>query len=128
MATDRVSAPPYVEPPPFLRRAVARLARAFAPRLIVLFGSYAKGVAQPGSDVDLLLVADVEGDLEHHLRRARQLVADNFPPVDLVLCSSDELSEASTARSPFLASILSSGVTVYQAVISDDRPGHRRPG
>jgi uncharacterized protein len=115
MSMDRVSLPPRVEPPPYLGRAVARLARAFAPRLIVLFGSYAKGAAQPGSDVDLLVVADLEGDPEHHRRRARQLLADNFPPVDLVLCSTEELSEATTARSPFLMSILGSGLTIYHA-------------
>jgi predicted nucleotidyltransferase len=62
-----------------LRRAIARLVRAFAPERIVLFGSHAKGVAQPGSDVDMLIVADSYV--------ARQLVADNFPPVDVALCS-----------------------------------------
>jgi predicted nucleotidyltransferase len=44
-----------------LRRAIARLVRAFAPERIVLFGSHAKGVAQPGSDVDMLIVADSSG-------------------------------------------------------------------
>jgi predicted nucleotidyltransferase len=89
-----------------LRRAIARLVRAFAPERIVLFGSHAKGVAQPGSDVDMLIVADSYV--------ARQLVADNFPPVDVALCSTEDLAEAETARSPFLLSILGSGVTVYR--------------
>src|SRR5215469_14697159 len=96
------------QPPVFLNRVLERLVRNFAPELVVLFGSYAKGTARPGSDVDLLVVADLEGDPVVHLRRARQLVADSFPPVDVVLCTTEELAEAPTARSPFLLSILGS--------------------
>jgi predicted nucleotidyltransferase len=103
------------EPPPFVGRTLERLVRAFAPTRIVLFGSYAKGTDRPGSDLDLLVVAELEEDRGLHQRRARQLVAAAFPPVDVVLCTPDEVAEAATARSPFLASILESGVTVYEA-------------
>jgi uncharacterized protein len=99
-----------------LHRTVERLVRAFAPERIVLFGSYAKGAAQPGSDIDLLIVADLEGEPAAHLRRARQLVADCFPPVDVVLCTPEEAAKAPTARSPFLLSVLGSGITVYRLV------------
>ena len=102
-----------VQPPAFISRVLERLVRNFAPERIVLFGSYAKGTARPGSDVDLLVVADLEGDPVVHLRRARQLVADSFPPVDFVLCTSEEVAESPTARSPFLLSVLGSGITVY---------------
>jgi predicted nucleotidyltransferase len=98
---------------PFLARPIARLVRAFNPERIVLFGSYAKGTAQPGSDVDLLVVADLEGEPLAHLHRARQLVADAFPTVDIVLCTPQEVAEAPTARSPFLESVLGSGIAVY---------------
>ena len=102
-----------VQPPVFISRVLERLVRNFAPERIVLFGSYAKGTARLGSDVDLLVVADLEGDPVVHLRRARQLVADSFPPVDVVLCTTEELVEAPTARSPFLLSVLESGIIVY---------------
>ena len=101
-------------PPAVLHRMVERLVRAFAPERIVLFGSYAKGAARPGSDIDLLIVADLTGDPTAHLRRARQLVADAFPPVDIVLCTPEEVAEAPTARSPFLLSVLGSGITLYR--------------
>ena len=102
-----------VQPPAFLSRVLERLVRNFAPERIVLFGSYAKGTSRPGSDVDLLVVADLEGEPVVHLRRARQLAADSFPPVDIVLCTPEEVAEASIARSPFLLSVLESGITVY---------------
>jgi predicted nucleotidyltransferase len=100
-------------PAVLLRGTLDRLIRAFAPERIVLFGSYAKGTARPGSDVDLLVVAEIEGDPIAHSRRAHQLVASSFPPVDIVLCTPEDVSEAASAKSPFLFSVLGSGITVY---------------
>jgi hypothetical protein len=102
------------EIPSYLHRPLERLVRAFAPTQVVLFGSYAKGAAEPGSDVDLLVVTELDGDRTIALRRARQLVAPCFPPVDVTLCTPDEVEEATTAPSPFLASILESGVVLYR--------------
>jgi len=100
--------------PPLVERTLARLIRAFAPERVLLFGSWAKGAANDRSDVDLLLVARTDGNPVVHLRRARQLASDCFPPVDVVIASPTEVAEAATARSPFLASILSSGITIYR--------------
>jgi len=100
--------------PPLVNRTVERLVRSFAPEQILLFGSYAKGTNRPGSDLDLLVVADLEGDPAIHQRRARQLAADCFPPVDVVFCSTEEIAEAATAPSPFLHSILGTGITLYR--------------
>jgi len=99
--------------PPLVLRTLQRLIRAFAPERIVLFGSYAKGTTHDRSDVNLLVIANVEGNPAFHQRRARHLAADCFPPTDIILATPADVAGASTARSPFLASILSSGVTIY---------------
>jgi predicted nucleotidyltransferase len=101
------------ELPPLVQRTLQRLIRAFAPERIMLFGSYAKGTVHGGSDVDLLLVANLEGNPAFHQRRARQLAADCFPRVDIVFATPEEVTEAANARSPFLLSILGNGITVY---------------
>ena len=103
-----------------LNAPVQRLVRNFAPERIVLFGSYAKGSDHPGSDIDLLVVAALEGDPAAHLRRARQLVADAFPPIDVTFCSPAEAAGATALPSPFLHSILGSGITLYQR---EPKPG-----
>ena len=97
-----------------LDRPLQRLRRAFAPERIVLFGSYAKGTDRPGSDIDLLVVADLEGDPAAQLRRARQLVADTFPVIDVILCTPEEVANADNAPSPFLKSVLGKGLILYQ--------------
>jgi len=100
--------------PAMVVRVVRRYIRAFAPERIILFGSYAKATNQPTSDVDLLVIADVEGDPAHQVRRARQLAADCFPPVDVVLVTPEEAASAAAVESPFLLSILESGMVVYR--------------
>lgn len=100
--------------PPLVQRSLQRFIRAFAPERIVLFGSYAKGANQPHSDVDLLIVADLPGNSATHIRRARQLAADCFPRVDVVFATPQEVAQADGARSPFLLSVLGSGVAVYR--------------
>lgn len=100
-------------PPPFLNTPIQRLARALAPTRIMLFGSYAKGTERPGSDIDLLVITDAAREPAKAMRRARQLVATNFPPIDVVLCTPDDAEDADGAASPFLQSILESGLTIY---------------
>lgn len=114
LALNRVPSIDPQNPPPLLRRVVQRYIRAFAPERIVLFGSYAKGTNQQSSDIDLLVVADLEGDPLFYLRRARQLAADCFPPVDVVFATTEEFESAATAKSPFLLSILEGGIIVYR--------------
>jgi predicted nucleotidyltransferase len=116
MASHASSGTPGLNPqglPPLLRRVIERYVRAFAPERIVLFGSYAKGTNHAGSDVDLLVVANLDGDPAFYLRRARQLAADCFPPIDVVFATPEDVAEAHTARSPFLLSVLGSGITLY---------------
>ncbi len=105
--------------PPLVQRSIFRLIRAFAPERIVLFGSYAKGTVRPGSDVDLLVVARLGNNLFVQQCRARQLAADCFPRIDVVLATPQDIEGAATAKSPFLLSILETGITLY----TDPRPG-----
>ena len=100
--------------PLFLHRLIGRYVRAFAPTRIMLFGSYAKNTSRPDSDVDLLVITYVPEGPAHHLRRARQLAADCFPPVDVIFASPQDVEHAATAASPFLQSILENGITVYE--------------
>lgn len=97
-----------------------RLIRGLNPERIVLYGSRAFGSFTPGSDVDLLLMADSGADPTVLLRRARQLTSRAFPPIDFVVSTPEQVDDAYAGKSPFLLSILERGVTVYQ------RP--RRPG
>ena len=99
--------------PPLVERVLQRVIRALAPERVVLFGSYAKGTENACSDVDLLIITNMPGGTNHYQRLARQLAADCFPRVDIVMASSSEVASADGASAPFLASILAGGITLY---------------
>jgi predicted nucleotidyltransferase len=110
--------------PPLVERTLARLIRAFAPERILLFGSRAKGLANDRSDVDLLVIAHVEGNPAVHQRRAKQLASDCFPRIDVIIATPEDVADAARARSPFLASILGSGITLYTRPTPEIGPAH----
>lgn len=45
-----------------LSEAVRRLVEGFSPQKVILFGSQARGTADPRSDTDLLVVCPIPGD------------------------------------------------------------------
>jgi uncharacterized protein len=45
-----------------IQEVADHIAREFAPECIILFGSYARGRANPDSDVDLLIIMSFEGN------------------------------------------------------------------
>lgn len=53
-----------------------RLVSALAPRRIILFGSRARGTAQPDSDYDILVVAETDLPFEDRGVQARRAVRD----------------------------------------------------
>jgi len=108
--------------PPLVKRTLARLIRAFAPERVMLFGSHAKGMATDRSDVDLLVIARVEGNPILIQRKAKQLASDCFPRVDVIIATPEEVADAARARSPFLASILGSGITLYTRPLPESGP------
>jgi predicted nucleotidyltransferase len=91
-----------------------RLIHSLTPDRVLLFGSRARGLARPGSDIDLLLVGAWNMEPGLLLRHARLLVRHSFPRVDLVLCTPEEIAAAEAGHAPFLLSILDSSVVIYQ--------------
>jgi len=101
--------------PPLVQRTVERLIAAFRPERIVLFGSFVKGTFGAGSDIDLLVIANLPSEIDTYRRRARQLAAGCFPPVDIALATALELDNTASSRSDFLISVLSRGITIYRS-------------
>jgi predicted nucleotidyltransferase len=93
---------------------VQRLVSSLAPDRILLFGSRARGLAHPASDIDLLLVGTWNMEPAQLLRHARHLVMHSFPHVDIVLSTPEEITAAQEGHAPFLRSVLESVIIIYQ--------------
>ncbi|MGE5588786.1 MAG: nucleotidyltransferase family protein [Clostridia bacterium] len=104
------------------RRYSALLSKQFRAKMVVLYGSYARGTARPDSDIDVAVVVDgLDGDfLDAHtqLFRLTRNVDLRIEPV---------LVDESNERSGFLKEMLSTGYVVYRADDGADDVGSRPP-
>jgi predicted nucleotidyltransferase len=106
-----VSCPPLTEE--LLARIVERILSVGSPRLIVLFGSQARGDARPDSDLDLLIVED--SPVPRYKRAAPYLRALTgvFPAKDLVVWTPGEIAEWSNVPNAFASTALREGRMLY---------------
>ena len=83
------------------------------PSLIILFGSFATGDINEGSDVDLLVVADFK---ENFLDRIRILLDINIfkIPVEPVGYTPEELEEMKNRKNSFILEVLEKGRIMYK--------------
>jgi uncharacterized protein len=73
-------------------RMVKRIVKEFDPEQIILFGSRARGDAGPDSDVDLLVVMDVEGSKLEKSVEIRGALRDFPLPLDIAVTTPEEFA------------------------------------
>ncbi|TWT46255.1 Nucleotidyltransferase domain protein [Phycisphaerae bacterium RAS1] len=97
-----------------IRAFARRIAAAFKPRRIILFGSYAYGEPTGDSDVDLMVVMDYSG---HPARTAAKVLRTVSPPfaVDLVVRSPIELRRRIALNDWFLRDIVTKGRVLHES-------------
>ena len=91
-----------------------QMVNVYGPRRIILFGSYASGLANEDSDVDLLVEMQHEG---LGLRKAAEMIRQLKPcfPVDLIVRRPDEVARRLVLNDFFLQAITSKGTVLYDA-------------
>ncbi len=73
-----------------IEEIVRRIVERFDPERIILFGSHARGTARPGSDVDLLVVKQVDGS-RRQLATEIDLSLWGLPvPADVIVVTPEE--------------------------------------
>src|SRR3989339_771234 len=96
-----------------IKRYVRLLAREFAPRRVVLFGSYAKGNPSVDSDVDLLVVMDKSPDTLDQALQIRRSIPREFP-LDILVETKSNLERRLARKDMFYVSILREGRVLYE--------------
>jgi predicted nucleotidyltransferase len=112
----------------YIRKLCKRIAEAYQPEKIILFGSHAYGKPTPESDVDLLVVMDFEGrPIEQTLKIEREL--DIVTPVDLLVRTPEEVIARLEDGDMFMVNIFWRGKVMYEAKHDGvDRKSGRRLG
>jgi uncharacterized protein len=79
--------------PKKIDQAIQLLIQAAHPKRIILFGSYARGTANPASDVDFLVIErTLENKFKEMIRLSRVLRPLGIP-VDILVVSQKEIDE-----------------------------------
>ena len=102
---------------PVLDDIVSRLARGMQAERIYLFGSQASGLAEQGSDYDLLVVVP-RSKLPRHRREALSydLLWGLTTPVDVIVLTRAEFKRAVKVKTSLAATAQTKGILLY------DRP------
>ncbi|TBH21219.1 nucleotidyltransferase domain-containing protein [Thermus thermamylovorans] len=96
----------------YLKEAVRRLQEAMDLEALYLFGSHARGTADPRSDLDLLVVARTPLPPLKRIGLVLELLQDAPVPVDVLVLTPEELDER--RELPFLRGILRGALPLYE--------------
>lgn len=91
-----------------------QIGRNFGAQQIILFGSYARGLATSDSDVDLLVIGPFTGRSVDKSVEIRMKLRPNFP-VDILVRTPDKVRERINMGDNFMQDILKNGKVIYEA-------------
>jgi len=97
-----------------IRDFVGRLADAFSPQQVILFGSHARGRAAPDSDVGLLVVMRTRKRPLQQALEIRQRIACPFA-LDLLVRTPQDIQRRLDLRDGFITGILDEGELLYES-------------
>lgn len=98
----------------YIRQMCRRIAEAFRPERIILFGSYAYGQPTLESDVDLLVVMPYEGSRFEQAQKIRRRL-NLALPLDLLVYTPERLRYRLEIGDSFMHEIVKGGKVMYEA-------------
>lgn len=100
------------------QRAIAtiteRIVRNFQPERVILFGSHARGEADAGSDIDLLVVLSHTEDRRKVAAAVRRSLVDMLEPTDVIVATPEEIESRRRMVGSVLGPALREGKVLYE--------------
>ena len=91
-----------------------RIVTKFRPKRIILFGSYAGGRPGPDSDLDLLIVMDVEGSTRKKANEIDMLLADRSIPMDFIVLTPEQYERQRNIAGSIVRHVEREGKVIYE--------------
>ncbi len=89
-----------------------KLVRELKPERIILFGSFARGDINEGSDVDLIVIADWQQDFLDRIKILMDL-NDRRLPIEPIGYTPDEFKRMRKEGNPFIEEVEATGKIIY---------------
>jgi predicted nucleotidyltransferase len=98
-----------------LQQAVERIVAAARPSRVILFGSYARGDADAGSDLDFMVIKPQVSDKYAEMVRLHEAVGNIAAGVDVLVYSEAEYERRSQVPGTVLYWARKNGRSLYEA-------------
>ncbi len=98
------------------KKLAKKIAEEYKPEKIILFGSAATGNIREYSDIDLLVIKKTTDDPITRDQKALRLLNPirSLIPVDLIVCTPEEVTWRSKGGDPFILGVLEEGKVLYE--------------
>jgi len=93
---------------------VGEVVRRLNPDLVLLFGSFATGDINEGSDIDILVVADFKEDFLDRIGTLMNLNTFKIP-IEPVGYTPEEFNQMKNRKNPFIIEVLEKGKILYKS-------------
>lgn len=98
-----------------VKSMVKRIAQKFQPLKIIAFGSWARGEAGPGSDVDLLVIMDCTREQKREIQAAiRKELREFKVPKDIIVANPEDINKYKDAWWMVYHPALEEGKVLYE--------------
>jgi len=97
-----------------LSTIATRIIENFQPEKIILFGSHAWGNPTPESDVDILVIMDVEGSPIRKEAEISKIARPKFVPMDVIVRTPEQIQHRLKIGDPFIRRIMREGEVLYE--------------
>lgn len=91
-----------------------RIIPRFHPQRIILFGSYAGGQPGPDSDLDLLIIMEVEGSTRQKANEIDMLLADRSIPMDFIVLTPEQYERQKNIAGSIARQVEREGKVIYE--------------
>lgn len=100
---------------PRIRSRINQIVRAlkpYNPERVILFGSAARGEADPQSDIDIAIIKETNARFLDRLAQVYSLIQPDFA-LDVLVYTPNEFAKMQAGENPFIEEIVREGIVVY---------------
>ena len=91
-----------------------KVAERLKPKLIMLFGSFATGDINEGSDIDIIVIANFKESFLDRIKTLMEINTYNIP-IEPIGYTPEEFEEMKKKRNPFIMEVMEKGKIIYRS-------------